>query len=262
MRDALVSEAQLLQLVDTRRENVRKFLEWAQSHEREAARTGEPHRSLRLENRPDIPAAARASAHFPELWWGITVYTCFGSEIGARAVADAFQAPLPVTDAEAALARINLPRRAIGHHRIQPGHTGAKIALVSASEHADFFYQVLFAVTDTFEQRAKQIRDARLPQWGRTTTFDLLLRAGDLGIGGANYRPTTAHLEGSTGPKRGFARVFGITIEERGADWGEAVLAAWTERWTAVADAVGANWDGAPYDPGDFENALCIYQEK
>ena len=106
-------------------------------------------------------------------------------------------------------------------------------------------------------------QDHRLPQWGRTTTFDLLLRAGALAVGGKKYGPTIAHLAGSTGPKSGFKRVWGQEITRENADWGESLLRAWTENWFEVAKRVGVDWDvGAPYDPGAFENALCVYQER
>jgi len=42
----------------------------------------------------------------------------------------------------------------------------------------------------------------------------------------------------------------------------EALLAAWTEHWDRVAEEVGVDWPGAPYDPGDLENALCVFQEQ
>jgi hypothetical protein len=257
-----VPRHQLLAIAAERAHEVRDFLEFAANHERAAERTGERHRSLRLENRPDIRAAARAAALFPEAWWGITVYTCFGSECGAKAVAETFRRPLPGPAAEALLAAITLPRGAIGHHRIQPGHTGAKKALAAASDNADLFHNVLTDRGTTFEQRYARIRSAHLPQWGRTTTFDLVLRAGALGISGETYGPETAFLEGSTGPRRGFERIFGTDLHERGADWGEALLWSWTAHWSDVAAQVGVDWEGAPYNSGDFENALCIYQER
>jgi hypothetical protein len=46
------------------------------------------------------------------------------------------------------------------------------------------------------------------------------------------------------------------------AEWCEALLRAWTENWSLVAEEVGAAWTGRPYTPGDFENALCIFQEQ
>lgn len=196
---------------------------------------------------------------FPDSWWGITVFTCFGAERGTQAVAHAFQHPLPGPAAKAVLATIPLPAGAIGHHRIQPGHTGARKALIAASDNVDLFHDVLTGI-DTFEQRYHQIRSASLPQWGRTTTFDLILRAGALSVSGQRYRPTTAFLEGSTGPRRGFERIFAVNLHEHGADWGEALLHAWTTHWSEVATQVGVDWDEAPYDSGDFENALCIYQ--
>lgn len=251
---------ELLALVGERVAVVRDFLEWALLHEQKAIETGEMHRSLRLENRPDIAAAARAAAGFPEAWWGVTVFTCFGSEKGTAAVREAFQKPLPEPEAWEALDQIDLPRGAIGHHRIQPGHTGARKALVAASEHADFFHAVLFG-HGTFEDCNHQIRAAHLPQWGRTTTFDLLLRAGALGVGGSTYGPTIAHLEGSTGPKYGFEQIFDVSLDARGAGWCESVLRSWTTHWADIAVATGVNWKLSAYTPGDFENALCIYHE-
>jgi hypothetical protein len=177
-------------------------------------------------------------------------------------VAHALERPLPGPAAEALLTTITFPRGAVGHHRIQPGHTGAKKALVAASDNADLFHDVLTDRRPTFEQRYDRIRAARLPQWGRTTPFDLVLRGGALAVSGETYGPETAFLEGSTGPRRGFERIFGIGLDERGADWGEALLQSWTEHWSDVAAQVGVNWEGAPYDSGDFENALCIYQER
>jgi hypothetical protein len=51
----------------------------------------------------------------------------------------------------------------------------------------------------------------------RRTSFDLLLRAGALGIGGQHYKPEIAYLGGSTGPKRGFARVWGVELGDDAA---------------------------------------------
>lgn len=99
-------------------------------------------------------------------------------------------------------------------------------------------------------------------QWGRTTCFDLFLRAGALGIGGLHYEPEYAYLAGSTGPRSGFRKVWGRDINANNAAWGEAVLRAWTEEWPAVVDRAGADWDGDAYTPADFENALCIWQER
>lgn len=262
MNPTAVTVSELRRLVADRRGEVRAFLEWSRTHERAALETGERWRSLRLDNRPDLKHAAEAAQLFPDAWWGVVVYTCFGSLVGVRVVKDAFRQPLPEPAAWEALRSLSFPRGSIGHHRIQPGHTGAKEALVAASENADFFRDVLFSDA-TFEERYWRIRQPRLPQWGRTTTFDLLLRAGALGIGGERYAPTTAYLAGSTGPKKGFERIWGVSLDQVGADWGEQLLRAWTENWHEVAVSVGATWDvGPPYEPGDFENALCIWQER
>src|SRR5688500_7454360 len=110
MRDDGLPSDELFEFVERRVAHVQDFLEFAAHHEREAERRGEPHRSLRLENRPDIPAARRACELFPDPWWAITVYTCFGSVRGATAVAGAFQHPRPLPEAELALAAIELPR--------------------------------------------------------------------------------------------------------------------------------------------------------
>lgn len=253
---------ELRRRVADRRDEISTFLEWSCAHERAALETGERWRSLRLENRPDIKHAAEAAELFPKAWWGVVVFTCFGSRVGVRVVKDAFRQPLAEPAAWEALRPLSFPRGSIGHHRIQPGHTGAKKALVAASEHADFFRDVLFSDA-TFEERYWQIRRPQLPQWGRTTTFDLLLRAGALGVGGEPYAPTTAYLAGSTGPKKGFEKIWGVSLDRLGAEWGEQLLRTWTENWEEVAAGVGVTWDvGPPYEPGDFENALCIWQER
>jgi hypothetical protein len=258
-----VSKADLFALVDEREDAVRSFLLWARDAEQEAIDAGKPWWSLRLETRQDITDAAEAAKHFREPWWGIVVFTAFGSKIGAETVAPAFQRPLPEEAAWQALDHITFPRRSVGHHRIQPGVKGAKKALVAASAHQEFFYEVLHGRERSFESRYWQLREQHLPQWGRTTTFDLLLRAGALGIGGERYAPTIAHLAGSTGPKAGFKKVWGKKITTENAEWGEALLQAWNQNWFEVAKRVGLDWDvGAPFDPGAFENALCIYQER
>ena len=62
--------------------------------------------------------------------------------------------------------------------------------------------------------------------------------------------------------KKGFKKIWGIEITAENAPWGEALLRAWTEEWQRVAVEVGIEWEGEPYTPADFENALCIWQER
>jgi hypothetical protein len=149
----------------------------------------------------------------------------------------------------------------VGGHRIQPAIRGALEALGAASEHAGFFEKVLFE-TASFDNRFRQLRTKRLLQWGRTTCFDLLLRAGELGIGGTAYAPEIAYLADSTGPKAGFEKLWGYELSKQLAPWAEGLLQAWHLNWEAVARIVGVRWIGDPYSPGDLENALCIYQHR
>lgn len=81
---------ELLALADERRGEVSSFLEWAQAVEQRAIESDRPDWSLRLANRPDIGAAAKAAALFPEQWWGVVVFTAFGSKLGAATVAPHF----------------------------------------------------------------------------------------------------------------------------------------------------------------------------
>jgi hypothetical protein len=170
-----VSRAELFALADERREHVRAFLSWAAWAERSEW-------SLRMRNRPDIRRAAEAAARFPEPWWGVVVYSCFDSVRGALTVAPEFQHPLAPEHAEAVLETLDLERGSVGGHRIQPAVKGAKRALVSACARADLFHDVLHS-SEAFEQRYVSLRAARVPQRGRTTSFDLLLRAGALAVG-------------------------------------------------------------------------------
>jgi hypothetical protein len=220
MSENAVSRSELLSLIDEREDAVRSFLSWARDAEQQAIDAGKPSWSLRLETRADIAEAAEAAGRFPERWWGVIVFTAFGSKTGANAVADAFQHPIPEEAAWKALDQLTLPRGSVGHHRIQPGYKGAKKALAAASAEHEFFFDVLHARGESFESRYWRIRDARLTQWGRTTTFDLLLRAGALSVGGEKYGPTIAHLAGSTGPKKGFTKIWGREITPDTADWG------------------------------------------
>ncbi|HZD70880.1 MAG TPA: hypothetical protein VFA45_18890 [Actinomycetes bacterium] len=256
-----VGDGELFSLVDQRREAIGRYLAWALDNERRAVREGRPYRSMRMENREDIEEATKAAELFPQHWWGVVVFTCFGSKLGATTVAPHFQHPLPAEEAEATLERISFPRGSVGRHRIQSTLKGARQALISVCAYDNFIHEVLYSGED-FDTRYRRLRRARMRQWGRTTCFDLLVRTGALGIGGTRYFPDLAYLAGSTGPQKGFAAVFGVPLTGKTAPWAEAVLQAWAEHWHEVADRIGVAWEGAPLYPRDQENFLCIYQEQ
>lgn len=254
MKPPRLNHNEIFALVDQRASAVRDYLLWARQND-----TRE--RSFRMAARRDIGDAAQAAEGFLERWWGVVVFTCFGSVIGAKAAAPHFQSPLTPSEAEAALDGIEFPHGSVGHHRIQPAVKGGKEALVSACADHEFLHGVLHSGED-FDARYRRLREAHLRQWGRTTSFDLLLRTGALGIGGHRYKPEYAYLAGSTGPKAGFALVWGLSPRESATlAWAEALLRAWTEEWEAVADRVGVQWTMPPLEPCDQENFLCIYQE-
>jgi len=255
-----VGREELLSLVAGRRDSVRRYLEWALANERDAVDEGEPQLSMRMENRSDIRSAAEAAEFFAERRWGVVVFTCFGSKLGAGTVAPWFRRPVSPLQADAMLSKISFPSRSVGHHRIQSTLTGAKQALVAACADDDFFCDVLHHGED-FDTRYGRLRGARLRQWGRTTCFDLLLRAGALAIGGARCLPDFAYLAGSTGPRKGFAAIFGVPVTSETAPWAEGVLRTWAENWKDVCKDVGVDWEGDPLYPRDQENFLCVYQE-
>jgi ribosomal protein S18 acetylase RimI-like enzyme len=261
MRTTAITRSELFALADARRQPVRRYLRWALENERLAARDGRAASSLRMECRSDIRDAAEAAQVFPEQWWGVVVFTCFGSKLGAETVAPRFRHPRDPSSAEAALDQITFPRGSVGHHRIQSTLKGAKQALVAACAQHAFFDSVLHSAED-FDACYRRLREARVRQWGRTTCFDLLLRAGALGVGGKRSLPELAYLAGSTGPRKGFTAVFGVDPDQRSAQWAEAVLRAWAEHWQAVAARVGIEWQGEPLYPRDQENFLCVYQER
>lgn len=245
---------ELTHLVSRRQRHIARFLSWAAEQEV----TG----SMRLANRADISRANRVMDAFGEPWWAVVVYTCFDSEVGARAAAEAFPRPVSATLATRLLSDLALPVGAVGGHRIQPAHRGAKLALHSACAQAADFQSILNAGTG-FHDRYLSLRALKAPQWGRTTCYDLLVRAGQLKIGSASvYEPDRAYLADSTGPRKGFDLIWGIEVTRSNADECEALLRTWTDRWASIAREVGVSWAGKPYGPGDFENALCIFQER
>lgn len=255
MTRGALTVAELLERVDERFDAVREYLVWARDNDNEQW-------SFRMTERPDIARAAETINLFPEDWWGVVVYSCFDSTVGAATAAPHFQEPLPPEHAEEILSGLEFPRGSVGGHRIQPAVKGAKQALVAACADHERLADMLHSGED-FDTRYRRLRAARIRQWGRTTSFDLLLRAGTLGIGGQHYKPEYAYFGGSTGPKAGFARVWGVALNDDVAvDWAERLLRTWTENWGAVADRVGVEWDNPPLEPCDQENFLCIYQER
>lgn len=241
-------------LVTARRPQIRRFLSWASERE--------PVDSMRLANRPDIARVREVTHAFANPWWAAVVYSCFDSVLGALTVASAFREPVSLDAADRLLSEVELPPGAVGSHRTQPAHKGAKIALLSACAQADNFERVLVTGSG-FHDRYLSLRDLHARQWGRTTCYDLLVRAGQLKIGSkSGYEPDRAYLADSTGPSKGFQLIWGIEVTRSNASACEALLRGWSDRWHLVADEVGVRWPGIAYGPGDFENALCIYQER
>lgn len=91
--------------VNARRTHLSQFMRWAAAHE-----GSESQDSLRAEARSDIRDTAEALHSFPESWWGIIVFSCFGSLVGVRAVAGDFQYPVAASKAESALDAISFPK--------------------------------------------------------------------------------------------------------------------------------------------------------
>ena len=243
-------------LVEERSRQVADFMRWAAKKEENDSD------SLRWAQRSDIALSEQAASHFPAEWWGLTVFTCFWWREPIAAIVEIFQQPLDPNDARRHLDQIELPAGSISSHRTQRGHTGARNALVGACEHRAEFERILTTDLGGFDSRFQTLWNLGASDWGRTTSYDLILRAGAIGVGGHHYAPEFAYLEGSTGPSRGFERVWGVGVQERGGPWCEALLAAWISQWSAVAQTAGVHWPGKAYDAGDLENALCIYQER
>lgn len=249
-----VTDDEWAALIGIRRRQVARFLAWT------AEREGVD--SMRLANRGDITRVRRITDAFSEPWWAAVVYSCFDSEVGTRAVAEAFRDPVSAEEATHLLSGIELPAGSVRGHRTQPAHKGARVALLSACARAPDFETIL-KTGSSFHDRYVKLRGLQAKQWGRTTCYDLLVRTGQLKIGGGErYEPDRAYLADSTGPRKGFQLIWGIEVTRSNADECEALLRGWTERWQQVADQVRVTWTGEPYGPGDFENALCIFQER
>jgi hypothetical protein len=133
--------------------------------------------------------------------------------------------------------------------------------LISACEKATEIERLLSEPSGSFEDRFTLLRKLHVAWWGRTTCFDVLVRAGVLGVSGHRYRPRFAQLRGSTGPAHGFALLWDVEVTPANSPLCEELLQAWTADWTGVCNLFGIDWVGAPYDSADLENALCIFQE-
>src|SRR4051794_11926368 len=107
-----ISKDELLSIVDERREQVRNFIDWAGRHENDSW-------SMYLSNRPDIRDARQAAVLYPDPWWGVVVFTCFGSLHSTRAVRNILARPVQPGMAEQLLAPIHFSPPKVGHHRIQ-----------------------------------------------------------------------------------------------------------------------------------------------
>lgn len=257
-------DGEFCRLVESRKQELHHFLNWAAGCELSG-------RSLFLKNRGDINDAREAVILYrPWSWWGLIVFSCFGSLDSARRLREVLFQPSTPAEAKDMMESIMYsPGKTVGHHRIRPGLVGAKKAILSACDHKDLFYEVLIK-TDSFDQAYNKLRNANrmrlIPQWGRTTSFDLLIRAGCLSseIGGFYFSPEFAYLAGSSGPKKGFEKVWGIQVGNANASKCENILQIWHSYWLQICEQVFAKWPSQlpPYESGDLENALCIYNER
>jgi hypothetical protein len=90
---------------------------------------------------------------------------------------------------------------------------------------------------------------------GETNAFDTAERLSGEGHSSA----ASASCRCEEGPREDL----GHQSQPSGCRLGEQLLRAWTENWQELATIVGVTWDvGPPYEPGDFENAPCIWQER
>ncbi len=72
MKPPRLERDEIFDLVDKRADAVRHYLLWARKYDNEQ-------RSFRMTERPHIAEAAAAAEEFAEPWWGVVVFTCFGS---------------------------------------------------------------------------------------------------------------------------------------------------------------------------------------
>jgi hypothetical protein len=255
LRGVLDDNATWETLVSSRRLTVRQFLRWAAACESKSGT------SLRLEYRDDVARCRDMLSLFDEPWWAVCVYSCFDSCESTQAVADKFRRPIGPAEATRVLEDIGLKQLVVRHHRAQSTRTGARRSLISACEKATEIEHILGEPSANFEDRFTRLRELHVAWWGRTTCFDVLVRAGVLGVSGNHYRPRYAQLRGSTGPAYGFALLWDLEVTSANSTLCEELLHAWTADWAKVCDLLGVGWVGASYDSADLENALCIFQE-
>jgi hypothetical protein len=257
LESALSRRGAFLTLVDRRAPELADFLRWARGCEDDG-----PSSSLRFEHRADFERCGSVLPHFRKPWWGVVVYSCFDSLNGTHAVASAFAEPLPAADAKREIAQIHFPASSVQYHRAQVTLTRAKRSLVSACEKAESLQDVLTIPGQTFDERFQHLARIHVWAWRRTTNFDALARGGMLEVDGVGFRPTRAYLDDSQGPASGFERIWGIPVTRENSAACEELLVRWTDEWETVASRAGVDWRGPPYDSADFENALCIFQER
>src|SRR5687767_3837760 len=99
----MLTVEEIARLARKRRRHVARFLRW--SAEREE--TGD---SLRWAARQDISDADEAAHLFAEVWWGLVVYSAFGTVLGTRVVAEGFERPRSPGQAQQLLTRMVFPR--------------------------------------------------------------------------------------------------------------------------------------------------------
>ncbi len=245
-------------VLSERSADVYRFLAWAAHTEQAGDR-----QSLRLADRDDLLALRSVIHLFPQRWWAVCVYSCVDRAEGTRMLARYVPEPVPAELADRLVPpRTAWPARMIGTHRAQAGYRGARTCLMSLCAHRETVREILTANL-TFEHAVEALRQLRAAQVGRTTAFDLALHAGQL-LHDPPVEPSSAHLHGSTGPAAGFRAIWGIdrSGDRLQAERAEAILRLWIAQWHDVADLMGAQWPWQPFSPGDFENALCIYQDR
>lgn len=247
-------------LVDSRKEELRAFLRWAAGRELDGSQL-----SVRFSQREDIKRCRESLGWFEGEWWGVLVYSCFDSLIGTKKAASRFRAPVSVSIAQGKLESLTFPPRSVQFHRSQATLKRAKSALLDICLKHQPLRHVLqdTSAAATFENRFARLQKIDVDGWGRTTCFDVLVRAGSLPeVDGGSYRPASAQLFGSTGPSNGFRLVWGRSVSRANAESCEMILTVWAENWGEVARRVELPWESEPFDCADLENALCVYQEK
>ena len=243
-------------LIAHRADALHQFLSWAARTE---AAGGDRNRSLRLAARDDLAAVRSVIDLFPHRWWGICVYSAVDRAQGARMLAEFVPVPVPVDEADKVVpVAASWPWRTIGGHRGQRGNSGARRCLLSLCTHRDTIREILTDGTG-FDMMVEGLLGLNAEGVGRTTAFDLALRAGQL-LHDPPIAPTSAHLLGSTGPAAGFRLVWGFdpAREREQADRAEAILRLWTRNWYDVADLVGVGWRCSPFS-AVTSRTVCAY---